>query len=128
MARKQYVILNINDEDFEFQIKLESPVYSGTRIVLYLMRKSSDTDDYIENPDSQSSVQEEKLHWATYEVNTNLERNDVITLKINVSTLYDTDGLIGKYLGQIALYDPDAQKRLETIQPVYFKTVYKTKV
>lgn len=112
------------DNAFEFQIQLESPVFDGTVLALYIKRKGE--EENIPFPNATGSG-EESYHWDSYEAKKTLKKGTEITYKLDGTELYKIAGVNKKYYGQIVIYDKDTKERKETVQPAKFKVVTEIK-
>lgn len=119
------VDMPISDRSFQFQAELESPVFSGVLLSVYI--KHIDGENYIENPSPESQTR--ILHWSKFDVVENREKGDVINLLFNPNELYNTavinnlvksdkENILFEFDGELVIYDPDSETRLEAIQPI----------
>ena len=115
----------IFDNAFEIHIELESTLPANHYLALYIKDKKA--TENIVCPNS-TGTDEQKLQWDTYFSEEETEKGTELPFIIDGVSLYEIAGVIKKkYYLQFALYDGQADKRLETVQPGKIRLVSEIK-
>lgn len=122
MSKVPVIKIPIFDSAFEFQIRTESPLLKGTVLALYIKRKREASNlKFLSGSDETGT--DVDYHWDSYEFEQNEVSDKEITFKVDGKLLNTYGGLNKKYYGQVAIFEKSSGKRMETVQPVKFKTV-----